>query len=662
MPKPDNAKVMPLPNTKAAASTENSYDKLQKDFVAAARAALSEVKTEVTERNQNIQTRDGYIYGDLLEANLDIPIGHDHTPVNWLRRTVEIHKIQFMGRPFQIVSTYDTKDTSNIDDPEEKQRIDLENKKKKLYAEMRKNTIDDIIRDNGGHALFMDGAESASAIGDWVVKAWYDEDNKEYVLSPIEAVENCYVIWSKDDFREFEAFGYAYQISKQKAMEDYGCPADTPTSPLGAPLDYMGENSAATNFSSQPMVTVLEITGKVPGYASEKGRLKKVAEGNETELNALIIGNYVKRIIDEDKKLPRHYIFPNKKQRRRAWGASDVSDAAININATYVETLSDWRTVASKVNFPKFRGFNFGPDVVMPKFEPRKMQVIPLGEGQDIQLLPTGDANVQDFNAQMSELKEQFVRETGISRVLFDDPSITLNSNQALLTSMKPTSDIAESKKQLWGPILIQMFADAIAVIGQYDDTVKELADTEDTWNLKLQWPSVMQKEDPVYQQMLLNRKNSGTISLQSYLEAQGETSEELDRIREEMTDPVTAAIHGNQLPLLAQQMIAPPQPPAPERPRTSVNISSKDMDRTQVAMLAAEATTSTNDDAVNQQKAQSADASQGGQPVPSQPPAPVATPANNQEGQGAVSQPGSGATSTSPQGALDQSNQQQGG
>jgi len=649
------------------------YDQLQVEFVTNVRSLLGEVKTEVSERNEDISSRDGYIYGDWLERNLDIPIGHDHTPVNWLRRTVEIHKIQFMGRPFQVISTYDTKDMSTAADEDDEQRIKIDNKKQKEYAELRQGIVDDIVRDNGGHALFMDGAESASAIGDWIVKAWYDETVGKYVLSPIEAVENCYVIWSADDFRAYDAFGYVYQISKQKAIDNYGCEDTVATSILGAPLDFVGSTITSPQVSTQNMVTIIEITGKVPGWGSKNGKCMKVKLGDENELNAVLVGNEINKLIDKEELLPRHYIFPNKKQRRRPWGASDVSDAAIQINATYVETLSDWRTVSSKVNFPKFKGFNFGPDTQMPKYKSRKIQILPLAEGQDIAFLPQGDANAMDFKAQMDEEKEQFVRETGISRVLFDDPSITLNSNQALLTSMKPTSDIAESKKQLWSPILQQMFTDAIIILGKFRDDIKDIADTENAWNLKVQWPSVMQKEDPVFQQMLLNRKNAGTISIQSYLEAQGETKEELDRIREEMSDSITAAIHGNQLGLIANMLISPPQPPPKEEPKVSVSLRG-DLTPMQEAEIAAQS----GFNSMGEVGPQGIGGLQAGEKNDNEgfideeggaiyqnkgdgEQAQVGTSANNTEGAGVVSQPGSGATTASPQGALDQAAQNSG-
>lgn len=646
-------------------SQEETYEDTQKAFITAVRTTLSELKTEISTRNDEIKKNDEYIYGKGLNLALNIPLGHDFTPVNWLRRTVEIHKTQFMGRPFQVISTYDTKDTANLDDTEA-QRVELENRQQNIYAELRKAVIDAIIRDNGGHSLFMEGAESGSAVGSFVIKSWYDPEQKKFVLSPIEAVENCYAVWNKDDFRSFDAFAYVYQTSKLHAIDQFGVPNTVQTSKLGSPMDYVGDGDMLPGAYSQPMVSVMEVTGKIAGWGSEKGKIKRVPVGKENNMNVTIVGDCVYAIVDDEKKLPRHYIFPNKKQRRRPWGVSDVSESARMINLTYIETLSDWRTVAAKVNFPKYKMFNFGPDAQLPKMKSRTIQAIPLGENQDMQELQQGDANQVDFKSQMEELKEQFVRETGISRVLFDDPSVTLDSNQALLTSMKPTSDIAETKKQLWGPIIQQMFVDALEILAAYEpDTFKELNDGE--WELKIQWPSVMQKEDPVYQQMLLNRFNAGTMSLKTFLENQGETKEEIDRLTEELRDPTTAAILGRQLPLLAQNIISPPQPTAPqeEKPRKSVSVSSKEMTNDQIERIVAEATNTTNDDAVNSnqpaQPAKPANSpgvnSNGGTAAPAQ----VDTQANNQDGTGVVSQPGSGATSASPQGAIDQANQNAG-
>lgn len=575
-------------------------DTLSREFLATLYSKLTQLDGEISERNQDIEERDDYIYGDKLENSIDIPIGHDFTPVNWLKRTVEIHKTMFMGRPFQAVSTYDTKDVSSAADDQERQRLEIENKNEKNLSEERRRLVDNIITDNGGHALYLDGAESASAVGGWVVKAYYDKEEGRYITAPVEAVENCYALWSNDNFRDFDAFVYAYQVSKQRAAADYGLnEEELMTSPSGTPF-Y--EDSEGKTYD---MVTIVEVTGFVTGWGSTNGKLTKKKVGGENAFNALFVGGKQIRLIDKDNELPRYYIFPNKRERRRPWGRSDITDSAININQTYIETLSDWRTVASKVNFPKFKGFNFGPDSTMPKMKPRKIELLPVGEGQDITLLQTGDANGLDFGRQLDELKEQFVRETGISRVLFDDPSVTLNSNQALLTSMKPTSDLAENKKQVWAPILAQMFTDAINIIASHKKEYAQL--TKGDWKLKIQWPSVMQKEDPVYQQMLLNRWNAGTLSFQTFLEMQGETKEEIDRIRDEFYDPVTAAAIGKQFPQLAQFVLGLPG-------------SQQEMG--------------------------------GGQ---------QATVAQNQPGQGVASQPGSGATTTSPQGALNQANQQAG-
>lgn len=607
------------------------YTQTTAEFVANTKGYFDTLSAEVSERNTRITDRDNYVYGDLLEKALDIPVGHDFTPVNWLRRTVEIHKNMFMSRGFQMVSTYDSTDPSTAGDDQDRSRIDIENDKKKEYAELRMQTIDAIIKDNGGFSLWGSLAENASATGDVCLKCYYDEDQKKYVISPVEAVENVYVLWSKDDFRKFDAIAYVYQVSKPIAIRDYGASEDVQTSALGMPLQLA--SSGNSNLSSQPMVTVMEVTGRIPGWATADGKLKKVPEGKETELNALIIGSEVARLITDKKKIPKYYILPNKRQRRRAWGQSDISDAAIQINLTYIETLSDWRTVASKVNFQKYKAYGFGMDTELPKSEPRKIQMLPLADGQDIQKLDQGDSNQFDFRAQLDELKEQYVRETGISRVLFDDPSVTFNSNQALLTSMKPTSDIAEAKKQLWAPVLQELFEDALETLADHNpDTYKELVDKEDDWSLKVMWPSVMQKEDPIYQNMLLNRFNAGLISVQSYMEAQGDSKEELDRMRDEMTDPVTSAILGKQLPAIAQAV---------------VNAATAEIQAWYQSTLP-QPEQNANTPGVD---------SNGGTSAPQLNAGPSAV-----EGGGMVSQPGSGATAVSGQGALAQVTQNAGG
>lgn len=535
-----------------------SYTSLVKDFIATTKSAFQQVESEVNQRNAKIIERDDYIYGDRLENSISVPIGHDFTPVNWLRRTVEIHKNMFMSRGFKVLSTYDSQDISKGDETDAKQ-AEIENQKSKEYAELRAKTIEAIIQDNGGDTFWSQLAENASAIGTSAIKAYYDEEEGKYELCEIESIENLYAIWCKDDFREAEAHAYVYQVTKQEAISEYGAPQDVATSTLGSPLATLSTSTLSTYTNqvfSQEMVTILEVTGKIEGWGSDKGKVKRVKVGEENELNVLIVGDVVTKLIDDPKKLPKYYLLPNKRQRRRPWGASDISDAAININLTYIETLSDWRTLSSKVNFQKFKAFGFDTGVQMPRPEPRKVEYLPLAEGQDIVPLQSGDANGIDWQRQLDEAKEQFVRETGISRVLFDDPSVTLNSNQALLTSMKPTSDIAEAKKQLWSPIITKIFMDALETIALYNPAIKDILSEDETWTLKVMWPSVMQKEDPVYQSMILNRFNAGTMSLQSYLEAQGEDKEEIDRIRDEMNDPLTAGIIGKQLPMMAQQVI----------------------------------------------------------------------------------------------------------
>lgn len=620
------------------------YKDLQEAFAQDVRANFQVLQTEIEQRNEDVVERDDFIYGDRLERSLDIPLGHDQTGVNWLRRTVEIHKNMFMGRGFQVVSTYDTKSLDDAADDQDKKRIQIENAKQKAYAEARQQMIKAIKEDNMGDSLWADLAESASAVGDAAVKLYWDEDEDKIEICPIESIENLYALWESDNFREARAYAYVYQVDKQEAIGEYGASEDVTMSPVGSPMEVLssvGANGASNQNSGQPMVTVMEVTGKIEGWSSENGRLKKVKVGDEKPMNVMLVGNDVVRLIDDEKKLPKYYIFPNKRQRRRPWGRSDITDAAIYINLTYIETLSDWRTAASRTNFNKYKLFGFGPDVEVPKPQPRKIEMLPLSDGQDIVELNQSQTNGIDWGRQLDELKEQFVRETGISRVLFDDPSVTLNSNQALMTSMKPTSDIAEAKKQLWSPILVELFNDALEMVAANKPELSDIVDQQDTWTLKINWPSVLQKEDPVYQSMLLNRFNAGTMSLQSYLEAQGESHEEVERLKDEMTDPLTAAILGHQVPALAQVLI---------------QAATAEIQSWMASVMP------------QQQPAQPGQPGQGPPNMPGVNPnggAAAQVQPDNQATGGVgvqpVSQPGTGATAASPLGALAQANQNQG-
>ena len=277
----------------------SNYAETEKKFIARVREKFASLNSEINERNQSIQRRDDYIYGDLLTKSLNIPIGHDVTSVNWLKRTVEVHKNMFMGRGFQVVSTYNTDNMQNVDDEQQKQQLKIENTKRKEFAEARKRLCDAIIEDNGGNAFWMDAAENASAVGFTVVKAYWDKDDKKYVLSIVESVENVYVLWNRDNFRSIDAVAFIYQVSVQEAVEDYGAAKDVATSPLGRPLEAMvSQTGVNVQFTTQPMVTIMEISGKVEGWKSEDGVLKECQVGKETTINTLIIGDKVTRTLE----------------------------------------------------------------------------------------------------------------------------------------------------------------------------------------------------------------------------------------------------------------------------------------------------------------------------------------------------------------------------
>lgn len=664
------------------------YERLCQEFVGEARSQLATLTGEIALRNKVIQFNDSYVYGDLLKRSLHVPVGHDFTPVNWLRRVCEIHRTQTMGDGFNVSSSYHGVDVDSAYDPNAKAQLDLTNNKKKTYASSRNKLFDSIQRDNGGESLWARMVENASCVGNSVLKAWYDEDKGKYVLDQVEAVEHFYVVWNRDNYREYDFTGYVFQISKQQAVDTYQVPEDIATSPLGMPLAVLSSANTVDYISTQPMVTVMEVTGRIQGWKSLNGILSRCKVGQETEMNAVIVGDRVYQVIDEKKYLPKFYIFPNKLVRRRPWGLPDITDSAININQTYIETLSDWRTVSSKVNFPKWKGFGFGLDTQMPKPKPRTAEIIPLGEGQDIQ--PIQNANSQgnselDFARQLGELKEAFVRETGISQQLFDMPDAPSgNSAQQSMVAMKSISDQVEARRQLWEPIIRKVFEDALDCLALWDASIKEIVNGDTDWYIRVSWPPALRKDDPAYQAMILNRFSMGTTSVQSMLEALGiNAKEEIDRINDEMDNPITAAMHGKMMGMLAEFKIAGPPTSAP--PKINVNLRG-DLTPPEVGDLAAEHGIVTpqspfpdvlgpqgneglraNDSTINKGFISGAmdptpqyQSGQQGQPGAS--PQPITPTTGNQPGTGLMSAPGSGqATPNSPQGNINQQAQRSG-
>lgn len=562
--------------TQKGTDSEDPYTRLVRAFVGETRSQLATLTGEIALRNNTIENNDSYIYGDLLSRSLDIPPGHDFTPVNWLRRVVEIHRVQTLAEGFAVTSSYHGDDSEATADDQEKKQIELENNKRKGYAEARGKLFQSIMRDNGGDALWARLVENASGVGTSVVKTWYSEKEKKYKMEMIEAVEHFYAVWSANDFRSYDMTGYVYQISKQQAVEQFNVPPTVATSPLGMPLAVLSSANTVEYISTQPMVTVMEVNGRVQGWCTDgNGTLQRCNVGDETPVNAVIVGDKVNRLIDNPKYLPHFYILPNKLVRNRPWGEPDITKGAININQTFIETLSDWRTVASKVNFPKYKAFGFGLDTQLPKPKARTVEMIGLGEGQDIKGIETPAGGLEiDFERQLAELKEEFVRETGISQQLFDNPDSPSNyvSNQTMMTAMKTISDQVSARRQLWEPIIIKIFEDALDCLALWDDSIKELNVKDDPWYLRVDWPPAIRKDDPAYQTMLINRMNTNTISIQSFMERIGENGkEELDRIRDEMDDPFTAAIHGKMVQLLAEYKISGPPSAAP--PRTTISL-----------------------------------------------------------------------------------------
>ena len=574
--------------------------------------------------------------------------------------------------------------------------IDAKNKLKQANAETRKRLIDAIMRDNGGEDLFKRGARIGSAYGTTVYKMWLDEEEKRIKISLLETPQNYYAGWSDSDFRNRDWNAYVYQISQTSAYNKYGDKLkegeEFATTVEGQPFTsfvstdqniLVNDNTTQDTRTDAPMVTVVDFVGILPGWTYEKGQFKKVKRGKEKPFCAYIVGKKIVRVYNEDKYLPRYYLIRNVEEPRRAWGRSDISDAMIQVNQTMIQVMSTWTTLFEKEVSPVYMAKGFEGQQI-PKRERLRPTFIPMAPEQDIQLLSPSTAFTGESQQLIGELKDSFMRVSGIPRVMFDDSTINPVSNQALMTTMKGLIDIVEDKQARWTPVLIEMFTEALNLAVYILPEIKQAVE-EDDWFLKIEWPSVLRREDATYQQMWLNLFNAGVLSLETYYEKLGfaDSTEEIDRLRDELKDPATAAVLGRQVGVLAQQVISPPQ--GQPQPDVKINLRG-DLTPNQEANLASQQgfndgpfPPSSGPQGNTGLAAQENVDNQGyiaggqeggpmaiqygqdGQPLP-----PVQDQANPQltadqnTGQTA-SQPGSGAPAVSPQGAINQMNQREG-
>lgn len=687
------------------------------ELISAVKSELSQMEADVARRNDYMNERDEVIYGEGLFDGLEFVDGADKTLFNFCDRVINIHTSQLMGRGFNVYSSYNKEEapaepiqqsaqqaTETEEEPEAQPQdpdaqaklADAKNKLVQSNADVRKRLIDGMIRDNGGMATFKNGARVGGVYGTTVLKMWADKKNKRIRWNILETPQNFYVGWSSSNFREFDWAAYVYQISESSAYKQYG--DKLPDGGMfnltqeGAPLSdgrtadplntVSPAHTAEDTKTKRPMVSVIEFTGIVPKWGANKnGEIVQVDRGKETPINVLIVGDHCCQKITDEDMLPRYYIVRNNERPRRAWGVSDISNEAIEINRTLIEVMSTWITLFNREVSPVYLAKGFEGQRI-PQRKRKQTTFIPMTPEQTIQMLEHAGAYTGESKQIVEELKDAFVRVTNISRIMFDDPTINPTSNQALMTTMKGLIDAVEDKQARWEAVLTQMFTEALELTAKMLPEMAGAITKDEGWHLNIKWPSVLRREDATYQQMYLNRFNSGTLSVSSYLEAMGEedTTEEIDRIRDELKDPTTAAVLGRQVGALAQQVITPPQPQGPD---VKVNLRG-DLTPYQEANLATQqgfndgpfpptAGPQGQQGLAAQENADNVGFIEGnafnggtpiqqgpdGQPVQEDQPNPQLTVDQN-AGQTA-SQPGSGAPAVSPEGAINQMEQRNG-
>lgn len=549
------------------------------ELISDIKTGLRQLDYDVTVRNDYMNIRDRALYGDGLYHKLDIE--GEFASYNYIKRVVDIHSAQLMGRGFNIISYYekqDIPDATTVQDPQQletmQNQAEVQNKLAKTNADLRMKAIRAIMRDNGDMDPYKRGARQGSAYGNTAYKAWFDVNTKKYVINLIEGIHNYRRGWADTNFRDSDFDSYVYQISVDKANRLYGdklkAGEQFEWSQEGEPfMDAFGGGNTGDPLNqnqtdirpketTRPMVTVIDFTGYRTGWGkTDAGVLGEVDKGKETKFNALIVGGHIVQTIVDEKRIPKYYFIPNRVEPRRAWGRSDLPTDAIEVNSEIIQLMADQRTWADKNLFRLVMAKGFTPSSI-PKKKARKSQVVAMSQEQSLEEMPTNATSLQEWKQLVDQRIDAFVRLTGVGHVLFDDPSVNTSSNQALLTTLKGVVDIVEDKQTRWGPILEQMFTDALATSAEFIPEMRPYVTEDKNWYLICEWPSVLRREDATYQTMWLNLFNAGVISIDTYHQKIGipDSTEEIERIKDNMKDPTTAAVMAHALGEVAHQTL----------------------------------------------------------------------------------------------------------
>ena len=519
------------------------------------RTALESVDQEVVDRNEYINERDNLIYDEgYILSKLDIKPGFDATNHNYLPRATEIHSNQVMGRFFSPIVRYDKDDVSLFQEgSQEAEAIKLSNDEKASKAANAKRFIMDILERNVWKEVFGTMTDTASMGGTGLIKKYYDTEEKLPKFSQIESVQHFRTLWADDNFRKIDGDAYIDMISVDSANRVYG-----QFLKAGDHFSEQDTDSLRDDLADQtdlPMITRIEFVGLIPGV-------------NENEaFYALIIGDALIKYEVRKEYFPKFYLFPNKIKLRRPWGLSDISDQAISIQMSYIERMSDYVTLINKILFPiiKAKGFE---DTNLPRKEPREVQMFPMSLDQDMEALQISPLTYP-YDRVINENKESLFRVLGLGRVLIDDPTVSFESSQALVTGMKSTIDIAEKKQARWQRTIVELLEDCLDDYKHFNKDVRDAVGDE--YSIDIEWPSVLRKEDAGFNSMLFNDVSRGLMSLETYMEKKDvrDPQEEIERIKSNMEDPIIGAVISANLRMynsmeLGQhpELAQPPQQP----------------------------------------------------------------------------------------------------
>ena len=364
----------------------------------------------------------------------------DGTPIrvyNYCRTTVNNY-VSFMANeaPEDDVPPRDAKDDIEVARAEEVEKL-----------------LSDLKEDNQFPIQFAEAAQNQSLLGDCFIFGpyieWVTVDGKKKPrvrFKNLKRVENVRILWTDEDFNEYEGFILYYRVSVKQAEKIYAeqmkqrriqrLSGDEPTKyqkptqyPMLTVKIYWDDTYMLATINDRPIDFIKHKWGFVPGL-------------------------FVK----------------NLPHPTRPWGVSDIEDM-LDAQVEYNETACETRGKIKQVAIPHVFYSGEGAPI---QYNAGNAQMIKIGPEDKIYPDPMGQSTAP-FDTYLASRKEDIHQLSMISEIFYGGAMTARATGRALSVLMQGVNNKVKMKQQYWEVALKKLNANILRLIELYVPNGKKL-------------------------------------------------------------------------------------------------------------------------------------------------------------------------------------------